>query len=228
MTRLSRQLPAIDAATIADVMQKSGLSVDDAMNSVAVSREMASLGQTEAAAAVNLLAERLRASPTVGSGTSKLTKPSVSAPQSGSPLASPLVPGPPSPVTPSLGATNVSSMTRAETRLRASPTTAGPCSDGVTTERLCIKRSRGSPENTGASAASAPVVDNEKERELSRTVTRLTSEINEAMRTGDRSKLMTLMRRRDQLRANKQSSSSPTASIPSGGEEGKRARMSTS
>jgi hypothetical protein len=46
-------------------------------------------------------------------------------------------------------------------------------------------------------------VENEVDLELGRLLTGLSTEINEAMRSGDRSKVAVLMRQRDQLRLNR-------------------------
>jgi len=98
-----------------------------------------------------------------------------------------------------------------------------------------LKRSRSSEggRSGNSGAAEKPAVAAEK-AELARQLSSLTSEINDAMRAGDRAKVVLLMRRRDTLRRTGNTGASAAALVAEkpGGEvaekpkaDGKRARQ---
>mmetsp|Transcript_16102 Transcript_16102/g.32938 ORF Transcript_16102/g.32938 Transcript_16102/m.32938 type:complete len:252 (+) Transcript_16102:169-924(+) len=196
--RISSSSHPNDALAAATIAQHSGLSAEDALHTLVPAREMQRLRtDVHAAEAANLLTRRLelQARPTPPRRHSTSPKPVAV-------LAS--VPNPPAaaaalPVSPA--GSHVSAKKCSDQRARASPSTE------VAIERVSLKRPRGSADNGGAIAGPGTTsalseIEAGKERELCRQLSGLTGEINEAMRAGDRAKVVTLMRRRDQIRAN--------------------------
>lgn len=209
-----------DAATAASMSRTSGHSSEDLLYALVPARVMERLRtNVEAAEAVSILTKRI-----------ELPSPRPSSPRhSTSPLSSASVASVPStpgiatmPAAPKESAPSAAGLP--ESRVRLSPQIA-TSSNGVNTERVSLKRSRGN--NDGGGGGSGPPEPG-KDQELSRQLSIITLEINDAMRAGDRSKVGALMRRRDQMRSTKQPtiSSSMAPSSPScGGSDGKRGRL---
>lgn len=209
--RISAQLPQVpsDATTAAAIAQHSGLCVEDALRAAVASREMQRLRvDSSAKGAVTLLIQRLdlSAPPPIRQSTSPLPAAAVMA---SSPIES-----------------HITSSARSEPNAHVLPSLTS-ASEGANSERGSLKRARVGADSPGSVATSAPSAVSEieagKERELSRQLSRLTGEINEAMRAGDRAKVVSLMRHRDQIRANKNAAPSPVTASGTG--DTKRGRL---